>query len=228
MAQKTNPISLRLGLTKPWSSQWFFKKERRFFLEEDELIRQVIKDKILAAGIAGVDIERVGEVIKVTIRASRPGLIIGRGGKGIEELKSFLLRALKDLRRRNKRPQIFNLNFNVEELRRSEISAPVLAQQIAFDIEKRMPYRLLMKRHLEMLKQNRSIKGAKIKLAGRLNGAEIARREWLDFGKMPLQTLRANIDYGEAVAFTTYGTIGIKVWLYKGEIFANEKEKNQN
>lgn len=227
MAQKVRPNLFRLGLTVSWSSQWFFKKNRGFFLEEDHLIRKVIKSKILSAGIASIDIERVGEVIRVSIKSSRPGLIIGRGGKGIEELKNALLKVMKSLRRKNKFPENFSLNLNIEELKRSEISAAVLAQQIAFDIEKRIPYRLIMRRNLEALKQNRGIKGAKIMMAGRLNGAEIARRERSAYGRMPLQTLRANIDYGEAISFTTYGVIGVKVWLYKGEIFS-EKDRGMN
>jgi len=223
MAQKTRPNALRLGITKPWSSQWFFKRDRRFFLEEDELIRRLTKRKIIQAGIAALEIERTGDNIKVTIRAARPGLIIGRGGKGIEELKNLLLKEIRNLRRRNKVKDNFSLNLNVEELKRTEISAPVVAQQIAFDIERRVPYRTAMRQQLEGLKQNKGIKGGKIKISGRLNGAEISRSDWLAFGQMPLQTLRANIDYGEATAYTTYGAVGVKVWLYKGEIF-NEKK----
>ena len=219
MAQKTKPNAFRLGITQPWSSQWFFKRSNRFFVEEDHLIRKVIKGKILNTGIAGIDIERVGEVIKVSIKSSRPGLIIGRGGKGIEELKNVLLKAIRSLRLKSKFSQSFALNLNVEELKRSELSAAVIAQQMASDLERRLPYRVVMRRHLEALKQNRGIKGSKIKLSGRLNGAEIARQEQKAHGSMPLQTLRADIDYGEAVSFTTYGTIGVKVWLYKGEIF---------
>lgn len=227
MAQKIKPNLFRLGITKPWSSQWFFKRSLRFFIEEDHLIRKVVKKKILSAGLDSVDIERVGgDVIRVTIKSSRPGLIIGRGGKGIEELKNELLKSIRSLRRENKISDDFVLNLNVEEIKRLEISASVLAQQIAFDIEKRIPYRIVLKRQLETLKQNRQIKGAKIMVAGRLNGAEIARKDWLAFGKMPLQTFRANIDYGEAVAFTTYGTVGIKIWLYKGEIFNEKAETN--
>lgn len=226
MAQKTKPNALRLGITKTWSSQWFLKRDRRFFLEEDELIRKITKGKILQAGIAGLEIERTGDNIRVSIRASRPGLIIGRGGKGIEELKNLLLKEMRNLRRRNKVGASFSLNLNVEELKRMEISAPVVAQQIAFDIERRLPYRTAMKQQLEGLKQNKGVKGGKIKISGRLNGAEISRSDWLAFGEMPLQTLRANIDYGEATAYTTYGTVGIKVWLYKGEIFS-EKPREQ-
>ena len=228
MAQKIQPNSFRLGITKPWQSQWFFKRSLRFFVQEDYLIRELIKEKILTSGIDAIEIERTGEVVKVTIRSARPGLIIGRGGKGIEELKDGLLSSMKALRLKNKFKGNPVLNLNVEEIKRMELSASVLAQQMAFDIEKRFPFRTVMKRHLEVMKQNRSVKGAKIKMAGRLNGAEIARRDSLHFGQMPLQTLRANIDYGEAVAFTTYGTIGIKVWLYKGEIFMADKSDNSN
>lgn len=228
MAQKINPKLFRLGLIIPWSNRWVFKKNLRYFIEEDFLIRNLIKEKILAAGIAAIEIERATDVIKVLIRAGRPGLIIGRGGKGIEELKNFLTRRMKKLRSEKNWPKGFSLNLNVEELSRSEISAPVVAQQIAFDIEKRLPYRRVLKRNLDVLKQSKGIFGAKIKVSGRLNGAEISRRDQLATGQMPLQTLRANIDYGEATAFNSYGTIGIKVWLYKGEVFNNEKLRIQN
>lgn len=208
----------------PWSSRWFFKKNLRFFLEEDEMIRKIIKEKILAAGIAATDIERTGDNIRVTVRAGRPGLIIGRGGKGIDDLKNAIIGTIKSLRAKNDFPANFNFNLNIEELKRFEVSAPIVAQQIAFDIEKRLPCRRLMKRTLESVMQNHEVKGAKIKMSGRLDGKEIARVDWLAKGKMPLQTLRSNIDYGEATAFNTYGTVGIKVWLYKGEIFEEEKE----
>ncbi|MEK7087064.1 MAG: 30S ribosomal protein S3 [Patescibacteria group bacterium] len=225
MAQKINPTSFRLGVTIPWSSRWFFKKKFNFFIEEDLLIRKLIKEKILVAGIAAIEIERTNKIIRVSIKAARPGLIIGRGGKGIEDLKNFLLKNLKKLRKQNNQPQDFSLNLSIEELKRSEVSAAVLSQQIAFDIEKRLPYRKIIRRSLENLKQNRGVFGAKIKLSGRLNGAEIARQDSLGFGRMPLQTLRANIDYGEATAFNTYGTVGIKVWIYKGEIFFETPRK---
>jgi small subunit ribosomal protein S3 len=225
MAQKVKPNALRLGITKDWQNRWFFKKPLRYFLEEDTLIRVLTEKKVLAAGLAGVEIERLGDEIKIFIRAARPGIIIGRGGKGIEELKEILVRAIKKLRLQNKKPSAFILNINIEELRRNEVSAAVLAQQVAFDIEKRIPYRTTLKRNLEALKQNSEVKGAKIKVGGRLNGAEISRSDWLIFGKMPLQTLRANLDYGEATAFNTYGTVGIKVWIYKGEVF--EKKRNK-
>lgn len=219
MAQKTKPTTLRLGLTFPWQSRWFFKRPIRFFLEEDECIRRAVREKILSAGIAAVAIERIGETVKILIKAARPGLIIGRGGKGIDELKETLKTRMSALRKKNGFSTPFSININIEELKRSEVSAPVVAQNMAFDIEKRIPYRTVTKRGLELMKQNREVQGAKIRMSGRLNGAEISRADWLAFGKMPLQNLRANIDYGEATAFNSYGTVGIKVWIYKGEIF---------
>ncbi len=219
MAQKIKPNAYRLGLTIPWSSRWFFKKSLRYFLAEDQAIRGVVRKKILQAGIAAVDIERMGNNVRVNVRAARPGLIIGRGGAGIDDLKNSIVKAVQALRRKNKVPEKFVLNLNVEELKRFEVSAPVLAQQYAFDLEKRLPYRRAMKRLVESIMQNRDVKGAKIRVGGRLDGAEIARVDGLTVGKMPLQTLRANIDYGEATAFTSYGTVGIKLWIYKGDIF---------
>ena len=219
MSHKVDPISFKLGLTIPWSNRWFFKKSLRYFIEEDYLIREFIRSKILQAGIAAIEIERIGDKIRVSIRAARPGLVIGRGGKTIEELKSSLIKNVTKLRQKNNKSLDVSLNLNIEELKRSEISAPVIAQQIAFDIERRLSYRRVIKRYLDIVTQNREVKGAKIKISGRLNGSEISRRDWVASGRMPLQTLRAKIDYGKATAFNSYGTIGIKVWLYKGEVF---------
>ena len=226
MAQKVKPNAIRLGITCAWSSRWFLNRNTKFFLEEDLMIREFIRERLKEAGIVSIDIERASETIRVSIRAARPGLIIGRGGKGIEEMKEKLLKNLKKLRIKNNVPTKFSFNINVEELKRTEIASAVLGQQIATDLERRQPYRKIMKRAIENAMQNREIKGIKIKLSGRLNGAEISRTEWLAKGRMPLSTLRANIDYAEATSFNTYGTIGVKVWLYKGEIF-DSKTKNK-
>ncbi|MBU6500783.1 MAG: 30S ribosomal protein S3 [Patescibacteria group bacterium] len=228
MGQKIHPISYRLGVTKGWPVRWFIKGKFGKFLEEDEAIRKVIKSKISQAGIAIVEIERTAGNLKVFIKAARPGFIIGRGGKGIEELNKFISLALKKTR---KAKSNVGLSVNIEELKRSEISSVYVAQQIAWDLEKRMPFRRTIKKYIENIMQNKDIKGAKIFLSGRLDGNEIARREWLSRGSLPLQTLRSDIDYGQATAFTTYGTIGIKVWLYKGEIFnkvTDDKEPRAN
>ncbi|MCR4261144.1 MAG: 30S ribosomal protein S3 [Candidatus Colwellbacteria bacterium] len=217
MGRKIHPISYRLGINKDWISRWMpphgnFKK----YLREDEAIRDIIEKTISKAGIDMVEIERTPGQYKVTIRAARPGIVIGRGGKGIEDLSKAI---------QKKVGITAPINLNVEEVKRTEVSASVLSQSIAFDLEKRMRYRRVMKRYIDIAMQNREVQGIKIKLAGRLNGAEIARSEQLKKGKLPLTTIRANIDYGETVAVTTYGSIGIKVWLYKGDIFEKDKDR---
>lgn len=241
MGQKINPKSYRLGVTKDWPVRWFFPslrdksrgvslKSYARFLEEDEMIRKVIKEKISQAGIAGIEIERTASNLRIMVKAARPGFIIGRGGKGIEDLTKALEKGLKFMEHNIGKK--VNLSVNVEELKRSESSATYLAQQVAWDLERRMPYRRTMKKYLDQVMQNRDVKGAKLLLSGRLGGAEIARREMMKNGALPLQTLRADIDYGKSTAFTTYGTIGIKAWIYKGEIFAkkdkNDKEKDKD
>src|SRR3989338_4521399 len=222
MAQKIKPTVHRLGITTSWANRWFFKKSLRFFIEEDYAIREIIKERILQAGKADLLIERRAEEIRINIKAGRPGLIIGRGGKGIEDLKNEIVRKIKAIRKENRISENFVLHVNIEELKRTEVSAAIIAQQIASDVERRLPFRRIIKRNLDALKQNREVKGARIRLSGRLNGAEISRSEWLAFGRMPLQTFRANIDYAEAISYNTYGVIGVKVWIYKGDIF----EKN--
>ncbi len=225
MAHKINPTTFRLGITLPWSSRWFYTKKNSYFLEEDCVIRDYVMKKIKEAGVASIDIERTSDSVRVIVRAARPGLIIGRGGKGIDDLRVGLMKKILLARKENKVTQKIAFAFDIEELRRTEVSSGVVAQQIATEIEKRKPYRMLLKRQIETLMQNKEIKGVKIKVSGRLNGAEISRSDWLAQGKMPLQRLRAYIDYGEATAFNTYGTVGIKVWLYKGDIFAATTQK---
>lgn len=199
----------------------------RDLLQEDEVIRDIIEKKIGLAGISRIEIERNNANYKIFIKAARPGLIIGRGGKGIEELSAAIEAALMKLWRERKKGEErrkISVSLNVEELKRTEISAVNVAQNIAWDLEKRLPFRRTMKKHLASALQNRDVKGIKIKLSGRLDGAEISRREWLASGKIPLQTLRAWIDYGEATAFASYGTVGVKVWIYKGEVFERPKK----
>ncbi len=232
MGQKINPQSFRLGIIKDWPVRWFLpdkggRSTYPKYLAEDEIIRNLIKDKLNLAGIASVEIERTINNLKVLIKAARPGFIIGRGGKGIEDFTKALEDALKKVRSAGENRVA--VSVNIEELKRSEIAATYVAQQIAWDLEKRLPFRRAMKKYMEQIMQNREVKGAKILLAGRLNGAEIARDEALRKGALPLQNLRADIDYGQGTAFTTFGTIGIKVWIYKGEVFqkkTNSENKN--
>lgn len=224
MGQKIHPISYRLGITKNWASRWFLKGGYAKFLEEDEAIRNVIKKKIGLAGIAGIEIERTQGNLRVQIKAARPGFIIGRGGKGMEDLNKAVAVVLQKVRK-TKAP--VRVSLNVEELKRTEISAAYVGQQIAWDLEKRMPFRRTMKKYLEQVQQNRDVKGVKIFLSGRLDGNKIARREWLSRGSLPLQTLRGDVDYAKTTAYTTYGTIGIKTWIYKGEIFEKGADKGR-
>jgi len=225
MGQKINPTSFRLGVTKGWPVRWFIKGGYAKFLEEDEAIRKVINQKIGLAGISAIEIERTQGNLRIYIKAARPGLIIGRGGKGVEDLNRAIANALRKLRKT--KAQI-PMSVNIEELKRSEISAPYVAQQIAWDLEKRMPFRRTMKKYIENVMQSKEVKGVKIFLSGRLDGNEIARREHLSRGALPLQTLRADIDYAKATAYTTYGTIGIRVWIYKGEIFDTKTDAQKS
>jgi small subunit ribosomal protein S3 len=210
MGHKIQPNSYRLGIIKGWESRWFSPKNASQWLEEDEKIREVIMKKIGQAGIARIEIERLSDRCRILIKANRPGLIIGRGGKGIDELTKAIEKIMHSR---------VNLSLNVEELKRTELAAQVAAQNIAWDLERRMPFRRTAKKHLDSYFQHREVRGARIQLAGRLDGAEIARRETFSRGKLPLSTLRANIDYGEATAFCSYGAVGVKVWLYTGEVF---------
>jgi small subunit ribosomal protein S3 len=229
MGQKVRPHSLRLGIIKGWSSVWLPKKRvYKELLEEDVALRQIIYEKIGSSGIDRIVIEKTTNTCRIFIKAQKPGLIIGRGGKGVEELTKLLEKTLRKIRREQGKDGNISVSLTIEELKRSELSAQVIAQNIAWDIEKRVPYRRSMKKYLDQIAQNKEVKGAKIRISGRLNGAEIARSEHLEFGKLPLQTLRADIDYGEATAFTTYGTVGVKVWIYKGEVFNDKNSKNNS
>lgn len=225
MGQKIRPNSLRLGITEDWNAQWFAPKNFKDRLEEDEIIRKIIISKAEGSGIAYIKIERTGDQCKITLKVARPGIVIGRGGKGIEAITKAIETATKALIQKRGKGAAQAFNLTVEEVRRPEISAPIVAKHIAEDLEKRIPFRRTMKKYIESVIQNKEAKGVKIKLSGRLDGAEISRREQLSKGKLPLQTLRADIDYGTSTAFASYGTVGIKVWIYKGEVFDGKKNK---
>lgn len=227
MGHKIRPDSMRIGITENWRSRGLDFKNMPDRLEEDELIRKIIKKQILLAGIDSIEIERTNNVCRILIKAQKPGIIIGRGGKGIEDLHTTLNKSISKLRKEKfieKIGQPLIINLNVEEIKKTDVSASVMAQNIAFDLEKRLPTRRVVKRSLDTIMQYKEVGGAKILLSGRLDGAEIARNLRLMKGVLPLQNLRAKIDYGTATAFTIYGTVGIKVWMYKGEVF-NENSK---
>ena len=211
MGQKVHPKSFRLGITRTWDSIWFSKNNYASQLKEDVQIRDFLLKKLKEALIDRIEIERSRGNVTVAIHSAKPGIIIGRAGAGIEELN-------QELKKKFYRGRRMNLNINVKEVQKLSLSARIIAQQVAFDIEKRMPFRRVMKMAIErVLKAN--AQGVKITVKGRLNGAEIARTETIAQGKIPLHNLRADIDYAELRAWTTYGTIGVKVWINRGEIF---------
>lgn len=219
MGHKIRPDTYRLGINKGWKFRLFGKKKFKEDLEDNVLIRKIIQERISSAGIDKIEIEKNYNNYRIFVKVARPGLVIGRGGKGIEELTGALELGLYKLFRKRNTKEKISISINVEELKRTEISATVTAQNIAWDLEKRLPYRRTMKRYLDNIMQNKEVKGVKIKLSGVVDGpSTIGRREWLKRGELPLQTIRANIDYGEATAFTVGGTVGIKVWIYKGEV----------
>lgn len=218
MGQKVNPISFRTGIIRDWQSKWFFdnKKEYREFLLEDLKIRRFLEKKLKNASLALCEIERERDIIKINLYSSRPGVIIGRGGAGIEDLK-------KEVEEQVKRK--VRIEINIQEVRNPEASAAIMARFLADQIEKRMPFRRASKKILEKIMEAAGVYGAKIKIAGRLDGSEIARSEGFSKGKLPLHTLRADVDFAKVEAHMTYGTIGIKIWIYKGEVFKERKVK---
>jgi small subunit ribosomal protein S3 len=207
VGQKTHPYGFRLGFNKQWSSRWFSKgPDYRRLIHEDLKMKKIIKDRYRHAGISEVDVERVGPKIRVIVHTARPGIVIGRGGKEIEDLRAFLQEIAKK-----------EVYVDIREVDKPEINALLVGQGIAIQLEKRIAYRRAMRRAVDMaLKMG--AKGIKVMCSGRLGGVEIARSEWYLKGRLPLQTLKADIDYGFTEAFTTYGQIGIKVWIYNADV----------
>jgi len=219
MGHKVNPVGLRIGITNTWKSKWFGgKKEYKSNLRQDVELRTAIAKKWKAAAIAEVEIERSAAMIKIIVKTARPGVLIGRGGSGVEDMQSYI----KTNFFKNKKT---GLKVEIQEVKNFEENASLIAQNIAEQLEKRIAFRRAMKSMLDQVTKNSAIKGIKIEMSGRLGGAEMARREWSAKGTLPLHTLRANIDFARATAFTTYGTLGVKVWLYKGEVFNKENKK---
>ena len=227
MAHKVDPYAYRLGIITDWKSRWFSDKQYKAFLKEDFEIRKFLDKKLAKSNIENIDIERSAGSVNLFIKTAKPGMIIGRGGQGLEELKKSIEKII--LSARNIKPQSnpkINLSLHVEEVTKPESSARVVGQNIAEQLERRTPFRMTIKQALAKVMQNKDVLGAKLMVSGRLDGSEIARREWLAKGRLPLTTLRANIDYAKETARCTYGAIGIKVWIYKGEIFENKVTKN--
>jgi small subunit ribosomal protein S3 len=212
MGQKVNPQGIRLGITSDWKSRWFSKKDLPRQLKEDVEIRELLFKKLKTASIGSVELERSAGAVKVIIKTARPGIIIGRGGTGVEDIKKLI----KDTFFKQKKTV---LKVEIEEIKNIEENAMVIAQNVAEQLEKRLPFRRVLKTTIERMMEGNKIKGIKVEISGRLGGADMSRREWLVKGNLPLHTFRADIDFAKTVARTTFGVIGVKIWINRGEKF---------
>ena len=209
MGQKVNPIGLRLGVIRTWDSRWYAKGPQYFEnLHEDLRLRKYLKDKLKHAGVSKIEMERAAKKIKIIIHTARPGVVIGKKGTGIDGLKAEVQKQTPN--------EVF---LSIQEVRKPDIDAQLVAESIALQLEKRISWRRAMKKSIAAAIKG-GVRGIKIKVSGRLDGAEIARTEWYNEKSVPLHTLRADIDYGTAEALTAYGIIGLKVWIYKGDILS--------
>jgi small subunit ribosomal protein S3 len=216
LGQKVHPTGFRLGINKTWDSRWYAGKSFPHLLEEDIRVRNFLKERLYHAGVSKIEIERAadkGQKVKINIYTARPGIIIGKKGAEVENLR-------RDLQKKTQKEMI----INIKEVKKAEMDAQLVAENVALQLERRVSFRRAMKRAVtSALKMG--ARGIRIACAGRLGGAEMARREWYREGRVPLHTLRANIDYGFAEAKTTYGVIGVKVWIFKGEVFVSGEEE---
>src|SRR6516164_3969441 len=215
MGQKVHPYGFRLGFNKPWRSRWFAKQGYSKLLQEDIELRETLRERLKSAGVSSIEVDRPGNKLRVTIRTSRPGIIIGRKGAEIEKLK-------QDMAKKTKR-EVF---IDIQEVHKPELDAQLVSESIALQLEKRVAFRRAMRKAVDSALRF-GCKGIKVRCGGRLNGAESARSEWYLQGRLPLHTLRADIDYGLSEAMTTYGIIGVKCWIYNGEILEQKKRPEQ-
>ena len=213
MGQKVNPVGLRVGVIKNWNSNWYADKDFADNLAEDHSIRKFLKKRLYASGVSNIEIERASDRVKVTVFTSKPGMVIGKGGAEIEKVK-------KELRKYTDK----KISLDIKEVRRPDLDAQLVAENIALQLENRVSYRRAMKSAMQRT-MRAGAKGIKTSISGRIGGADIARREFYSDGTIPLQTLRADIDYGFAEADTTYGKVGVKTWIYKGEVLPTKKNK---
>lgn len=238
MTHRVHPYVFRLGQTTTWKSRWFHRRNFQAYLREDTLLREWLWKRLSGMRVSAIEMERSSNALTVVIKTARPGILIGRGGEGIERLKKDIekqLRRIGGVAAKAKRaqgqkdhmPEKRELKVTIEEVRMPDTDARIIAEGIKEDIERRVRFRRILKQTIEKVISHREVKGVKIMLAGRLDGAEMSRVEWLKRGRIPLQTLRADVDYAFVEAQTTYGIIGIKVWVYKGEVFEKDKEKEQ-
>ncbi len=216
MGQKVHPYGFRIGINKPWRSRWFVSRDYDKLLVEDVHLKRELKEKLKAAGVSSVEVERPGNKLRLMIRTARPGIVIGRKGAEIEKLKG-------ELQKRTNR----DVFIDILEVNKPELDAQLVAENIALQLEKRVGFRRAMRKAVDSALRF-GCKGIKVRVSGRLNGNEIARSEWYLQGRLPLHTLRADIDYGFAEARTTYGVIGVKTWIYRGDIYQQRRREPQS
>jgi small subunit ribosomal protein S3 len=216
MGQKVHPYGFRVGINKPWRSRWFVSRDYDKLLVEDVHLKRELKEKLKAAGVSSVEVERPGNKLRLMIRTARPGIVIGRKGAEIEKLKG-------ELQKRTNR----DVFIDILEVNKPELDAQLVAENIALQLEKRVGFRRAMRKAVDSALRF-GCKGIKVRVSGRLNGNEIARSEWYLQGRLPLHTLRADIDYGFAEARTTYGVIGVKTWIYRGDIYQQRRREPQS
>jgi small subunit ribosomal protein S3 len=215
MGQKVNPIGIRLGITREWTSKWYAStKNFPSHVYTDHLVREFLKKRLVEASVSRIQIERAARKVNITIHTARPGIVIGKKGEDIEKLRGQVAKMMKMI--------VTDVRINISEIRKPELDAQLVAEGIAQQLERRVMFRRAMKRAVTNTMRIGAL-GVKIRVSGRLNGAEIARTEWTREGRIPLHTFRAEIDYGFAEAKTTYGIIGVKAWIFKGEVFAQEQ-----
>jgi len=237
MTHIAHPYGLRLGIINNWRSRWFEKRGYRRLLKVDTLLREWLWKQLRSVMVDTIEIERSLNVLHIIIRTSQPGILIGRGGEGAEKLKDKIKKFVAKVENDTPRWSIatthhkpdtqerkIEIKLTVEEVRMPETHANLVAQTMIQDLERRIPFRRVLKGAVEKASANRAVKGIKVALKGRLDGAEMGRYEWLRKGRIPLQTLRADIDFAEQTAYLPYGTIGIKVWIYRGEVFEEDKK----
>jgi len=212
MGQKVNPIGFRIGINKGWQSRWFAAKDYARLLREDIVIRNIIENQLGNAGVSKIEIERTEEEVKVDVHTSKPGIVIGRRGANINDIRDLIEKKTSSI-----------IQLNIIEIKKPELIAKLVAESIASQLVRRVSFRKAMKKAVS-LSMKAGAKGIRVQCAGRLGGAEMARTEWYREGRVPLHTLRANIDFGFAEANTTFGKIGVKVWIYLGDIILDEKE----
>ncbi len=229
MTHRVHPYIFRIGQITPWKSRWFNLKKFQKYLRQDTLLRDWLWKKLKQAHIDSIEFERSPNSLQVILKTSRPGILIGRGGEGAEKLKEDIKKELAKIAKRFDKgvTEKQEVKLTIEEVRSPETHSAIVGQMIVDEIEKRMPFRRVLKQTLEKVAASKEVKGVKISLKGRLDGSEMARYEWAKKGRIPLQTIRAYVDYAEKTAYTTYGTIGVKVWIYKGDVFEKQGLTNE-